>query len=190
MLTLPDELLTLGSRTLLALPQTVFLCSRAYPVAIERDTYRWAMEQRQQQRCIASGFHSRLEQKVYQFLRQAPGQPIVYALGRGIQRSLAFEHEAELRLGQLLFVTPFEPDVTVVSLETAAIRNLLLADLADNFFIPFMAPGGHLAQLLAGTMARNKPLVTLDVPGNAALAHPGVRIYQPAGLWGSSRVTF
>lgn len=190
MVTLPEELRTLGSRTLLALPKTVFLCSRAYPAAIERDTYLWAMEQRQQQQCIASGFHSRLEQTIYQFLRQSPDQPIVYALGRGIQRSLAFENETDLRLGRLLFITPFEPDVTVVSFETAAIRNLLLADLADDFFIPYVAPGGNLAQLLTETMARNKPLLTLDVPGNAALAYPGARIYQPAGLLGSSRATF
>ncbi|SEU02602.1 hypothetical protein [Hymenobacter actinosclerus] len=189
MLTPPEELRTLGNPALLALPKTVFLCSRAYPAAVERDTYLWAMEQRQQHRCIASGFHSRLEQTVYNFLRQEPGQPIVYALGRGIQHSLAFEHEEDLRLGQLLFITPFEPEVSAVSFETAAIRNLLLADMADDFFIPYVTPGGNLAQLLADTMARDKPLLTLDVPGNAALAHPGARIYQPAGLLGSSRPT-
>lgn len=182
MITLPEEMRTLGSPALLALPKTVFLCSRAYPTAIEHATYLWAMEQRQEQHCIASGFHSRLEQTVYQFLRQAPDQPIVYVLGRGIQRGMAFEHESDLQLGRLLFVTPFEPEVTVVSAETAAIRNLLLADMADDFFIPFMTPDGNLAQLLANTLARNKALYTLDVPGNAALAHPQARIYRPTGL--------
>ena len=187
MLTLPEELRTLGSPALLALPKTVFLCSRAYPAAIERDTYRWAMEQRQQQRCVASGFHSRLEQTVYHFLRQGPEQPILHVLGRGIQPNTAFEHEADLKRGYLLFITPFEPEVSAVSLETATIRNLLLADMADDFFIPYMDPGGNLAQLMADTMVRGKPLVTLDIPGNAALAHPGVRVYRPDGLLNNSR---
>ena len=145
------------------------------------------MEQRQLGRCVASGFHSRLEQAVFRFLRQDFQQPIVYGLGRGIQSSVAFEHEQDLRLGHLLFISHFEPEQTTVSQETADIRNLLLADIADALFIPFMSPGGNLERLMNHSVARQKPLITLDIPGNAALNRPNVQFYHPPSLLGGHR---
>ncbi|MFD2785824.1 hypothetical protein [Hymenobacter rubripertinctus] len=187
MITLLEEVRTLGNAALLRLPKTAFFCSREYPPRIEYATYVWAMEQRQLGRCVASGFHSRLEQAVFRFLRQDRQQPIVYGLGRGIQPSVAFEHEQDIRLGHLLFVSHFEPEQTTISQETADIRNLLLADIADVLFIPYMSPGGNLEWLVNHVVARSKPLFTLDVPGNAALHQPHVQLYHPPGLLGGHR---
>ena len=187
MITLLEEVCTLGNTALLRLPTTAFFCSRAYPPTIEHATYLWAMEQRHQGHCVASGFHSRLEQAVFRFLRQDARQPIVYALGRGIQSAVAFEYERDIRLGHLLFVSPFEPEVATVSQETADIRNLLLADLADELFIPYMSPGGNLERLLQSKVARYKPLITLNIAGNAALQQPNVRLYKLPGLLGGQR---
>ena len=187
MITQLEEVRTLGNKDLMALPKTVMLCSRDYPPGIEHSILLWAMEQRQLGHCIASGFHSQLEQNILRFLRQDVHQPIIYALGRGIQPGMRFDYEADLDAGHLLFVSPFEPDVITVTQETADIRNLLLADMADTFFIPYMTPGGNLARLLETRVACHKPLFTLDVPSNAARYNPQAQIYQPLSLLGGSQ---
>ncbi|WP_052695349.1 hypothetical protein [Hymenobacter sp. AT01-02] len=174
-----DELRTLGNQAVLELPKTAFFCSREYPAAIERATYLWAMEQRMNRHCVLSGFHSKLEQTVLRYLRQDGNHPIAYALGRGIQSGLAFEYERELTTGQLLFLSPFETNVAIVTKETVAIRNLLLADLADDFFVPYVTPNGNLEQLLANPLAQNKPILTLDLPANRYLLDLGAEVYQP-----------
>lgn len=179
-----NELCTLGNKAVLELPKTAFFCSREYPPEIERVTYLWAMEQRMQKHCVLSGFHSQLEQTVFRYLRQDVHTPIVYALGRGIQPSLALEYERDLEQGNLLFVSPFETETAIVTQETANIRNLLLADLADRFFIPYVTPGGNLEHLLANSVAKDKPLFTLDLQINRHLLEQGASVYRPARLLG------
>ncbi|GAB3829796.1 DNA-binding protein [Hymenobacter jeollabukensis] len=178
------ELYTLGNKALFKLPKTAFFCSRDYPAAIERQTFLWAMEQRYRGHCILSGFHSRLEQAVLRYLLQGHWQPVIYALGRGIQPGTRFEYEADITAGRLLFVTPFEPGVQSVTQDTADIRNLLIADLADQFFIPYLSPGGNLERLLRIETIRAKPILTLDLPENQPLLALGAQLYRPGGVLG------
>lgn len=180
----PDELYTLGNKALFRLPKTAFFCSRDYPATIERPTFLWAMEQRYRGNCVLSGFHSRLEQHVLRYLLQGSWQPVIYVLGRGIQPGTRFEYEADVASGRLLFVTPFEPQLHAVTQETADIRNLLIADLADQFFIPYLAPGGNLDRLLRDDIVRDKPILTLDLPANEPLLARGAQVYRPAGVLG------
>lgn len=183
----PEEIRQLGNPQLLHLPKTAFFCSRAYPARAEQPTYVWALEQRAAGHCVVSGFHSQLEQSVFRYLLQGPQQPIIYALGRGIQPSVSFEYGPEIAAGQLLFITPFEPEVQTVTQETADIRNLLIADLADQFFIPYAAPDGVLARLLQSAPAQGKPIFTLDLPENEALRQQGAVVFRPSGLLGRHR---
>lgn len=187
----PEELRSLGNLFLLKLHKTAFFCSRQYPPHIERPTYLWALEQRYRRRCVLSGFHSRLEQTVFRYLLQGPKQPIIYVLGRGIQPSVRFEYSPEIDAERLLFLTPFEVSVKTITAETAEIRNLLIADLADEFFIPYLSPGGNLDKLLEHPTAKNKPIYTLDLPENQALLERGALPYRPTGVLGrnSGRAT-
>ncbi|TGE15938.1 DNA-binding protein [Hymenobacter elongatus] len=180
----PEELRKLGNTALLDLPKTAFFCSRHYPASIEHFTYLWALEQRAQHQCVLSGFHSQLEQTVFRYLLQGPAQPIIYALARGIQPNIRMEYGPEIKAGQLLFITLFEVDTITTSQETVDIRNLLIADLADQFFIPYVAPDGNLARLLQGLSAQSKPVLTLDVPENQALLLQGATLFQPSGILG------
>lgn len=182
----PEEMRSMGNLSLLQLHKTAFFCSREYPVAIERPTYLWALEQRYRNCCVLSGFHSRLEQTVFRYLLQGPRLPIVYALGRGIQRNLKFEYGPEIDAGRLLFLTLFEPSVRTITAETAEIRNLLIADLADDFFIPYLSPGGNVDKLLDQPVAKNKTIYTLDMPLNRPLLDRGAVVYRPTGVLGRS----
>ena len=180
----PEELRTLGNPALLKQLKTAFFCSRQYPEAIERPTYMWALEQRYNHTCVLSGFHSKLEQAVFRYLLQGPQQPIIYALGRGIQPNLRFEYGTEIEAGRLLFLTPFEPTVRTINDETAEIRNLIVADLADQLFVPYMTAGGNIDRLLNHSVAQGKPILTLDLPVNQPLLQRGASIYRPMGALG------
>ena len=183
----PEELYTLGNVALLQLPKTAFFCSRNYPSAIRRDTYLWALEQRTCHQCIVSGFHSELEQTVFRYLLRGNHHPVIHVLGRGIQPSLWLEYEQEIKASRLLFVSPFEAGVYSVTQETANIRNLLVADLADTFFVPYMSSEGNLDHLLKKEVTSQKNLATLDVPENAALQYQNAYVYQPPVLMGGHR---
>ncbi|QIL76204.1 DNA-binding protein [Hymenobacter sp. HDW8] len=180
----PEELHTLGNLDLLTLPKTAFLCSRNYPGYIEHPTCLWAVEQRTNSHCVLSGFHSLLEQTVFRYLLQGEQQPIVYALGRGMRTNMGLEYEAELAADRLLFLTPFEEELTTITQETADIRNLLIAELADQFFIPYMAAGGNLERLFLSGALDGKPIFTLDLAENEPLFRAGAELYQPEGLLG------
>lgn len=179
-----EELRTLGNTTLLQQCKTAFFCSRDYPVSIEYLTYVWALEQRYEQNCVLSGFHSRLEQAVFRYLLQGPQQPIIYALGRGIQQNVRMEYGPEIQANRLLFVSPFEANVRQITEETAEIRNLLIADLADDLFIPYLKPGGNLDRLLQQPALKGKAIYTLDIPLNKRLLQQGAQPWRPLGVLG------
>lgn len=179
-----EELYTSGNVDLLKQCKTAFFCSRDYPAAIEYPTYLWALEQRYEQSCVLSGFHSKLEQAVFRYLLQGPRQPIIYALGRGIQPNLRMEYGPEIDAGRLLFLTPFEATVRQITAETAEIRNLLIADLADEFFIPYLRPGGNIDQLLTQPAVQGKTIYTLDMPLNQHLLQRGIEPWRPHGVLG------
>ncbi|GAA3919635.1 DNA-binding protein [Hymenobacter algoricola] len=180
----PEELRLLGNAALLKLPKTAFFCSRDYPAGIEHPANLWALDQRAAGHCVISGFHSQLEQSIFRYLLQGPGQPIIYVLARGIQPNVRSEYGPEIKAGRLLFVTAFEPDVTTASQETADIRNLLITDLADDFFVPYLAPDGTLQQLMASPTAQGKPIYTLDIPENQVFLRWGATVYQPGSMLG------
>ena len=119
------------------------------------------------------------------YLLQGPHQPVIYALGRGIRSSTRFEYEVPVTAGRLLFVTPFEPEDITVTQETADIRNMLVADMADQIFIPYVTPGGNLDRLLQSELLSGKPLATLDLPENKHLLRLGAEIYKPDLLVGA-----
>lgn len=181
----PEELYALGNTALLQLPKTAFFCSRQYPPSVERGTYLWALEQRSTGRCVVSGFHSQLEQAVFRYLLHGACHPIVYALGRGIQPAVRLEYEPEIEEGRLLFVSPFEAGVLTVSQDTADIRNLLIMDMAEQLFIPYLAEDGNLDRLLR-EYPPEKPIYTLDLPENEAFLNRGALPYSPIALLGGT----
>ncbi|MBC6697304.1 SMF family protein [Hymenobacter sp. BT190] len=144
----------------------------------------WALEQRYEQCCVLSGFHSRLEQSVFRYLLQGPQQPIIYVLGRGIQHNVRMEYGPEIQANRLLFVSPFEANVRHITEETAEIRNLLIADLADDFFIPYLKPGGTIDRLLAQAAIQGKTIYTLNIPDNKHLLQRGAQPWRPVGALG------
>lgn len=141
---------SLGNIDLLKLPKIAFLCSRKVPAAVVLKCYDWAIEQREKGNCIISGFHSQIEKDVLHYLLKGK-QPIILALARGLKSTLEPEFEKPIEQGRLLIITPFDKTIKRVTEQTAATRNKLMIDLADQITIGYASPSGQLEELLKGT---------------------------------------
>lgn len=137
----------LGNKEFLKLKKTAFLCSRKIPASAVLKCYDWAIEQRAKENCVISGFHSKLEKDVFHYLAKGE-QPIILALPRGLKTRWEPELKELLEKNRLLIVTPFEKKVRRITKETAAIRNQMMIQLADEIVIGHQNPDGKLNALL------------------------------------------
>lgn len=138
---------TSGNIELLKKRKTAFLCSRKIPASIVLKCYDWAIAQRDAGNCIISGFHSRLEKDVLHYLLKGR-QPIIVALARGLNEKTEPELEKPLKEGRLLIITPFDETVKRITEQTAAVRNKMMMELADEVVVGFASEGGSLSKLL------------------------------------------
>lgn len=137
----------IGNKALIELPKTAFLCSRKVPANVVLKCYDWAIEQREAGKCVISGFHSQLEKDVLHYLLKGQ-QPIIVALARGLKQQIEPELQDAFDSGRLLIITPFDKKVTRVSEETAAVRNQVMIEMADEIVVGFVSEGGKLEELL------------------------------------------
>ncbi|MBL7729507.1 MAG: hypothetical protein JNM68_17555, partial [Dinghuibacter sp.] len=138
---------TTGNIELLKLKKTAFLCSRKIRASVVLKCYDWAIAQREAGNCVISGFHSRLEKDVLHYLLKGK-QPIILAMARGLKQKLEPELQQALDAGRLLIVSPFDETVNRVTEKTAAKRNQLMLELADEVVVGFASVGGNLNKML------------------------------------------
>ncbi|MBC7554218.1 MAG: DNA-binding protein [Taibaiella sp.] len=138
---------TYGNIDILIRHKTAFLCSRKISASAVLKCYDRAIAQREKANCVISGFHSQLEQDVLHYLLKG-AQPIIVALARGLKQKIEPQFQKAFDEGRLLIVTPFTNAVKRVTEETAAVRNKLMMDLADEIVLGHLNPGGKLQQLV------------------------------------------
>ncbi len=138
---------SVGNRQLLNLPKTAFLCSRQVPAAVVLKCFDWAIEQREAGRCVIGGFHSTIEKDVFHYLIKG-SQPIVMMLAHGIGPKIQSEFSEHLDANRLLIASPFGADQKRGDRRTAARRNELMIDLADDVAIGYISPKGNLETTL------------------------------------------
>ncbi|TVR19681.1 MAG: DNA-binding protein [Balneolaceae bacterium] len=139
---------TIGNKELLSLKKTTFLCSRKIPAQAILTCYDWAIQQRENNNCVISGFHSKIEKDVFHYLAKGK-QPIIMALPRGLKTKWEPEIQELLKTGRLLIVTPFGKDIKRITKDTAAIRNQLMIELADEIVVGFKSPDGNLESMIS-----------------------------------------
>lgn len=154
------ELKYSGKNEILKLHKIVFLCSRKVPASVVLKCYDWAIEQREKGNCVVSGFHSQLEKDVLHYLLKGK-QPIIIALARGLKDKLEPELQKPFDEGRLLIITPFEKKVKRVTKDTAAIRNKMMIEIADEIVIGYSTKNGALYKLIQ-QRTENKKLIYLQ----------------------------
>ncbi|MCD4737499.1 MAG: hypothetical protein K8R53_15755 [Bacteroidales bacterium] len=140
----------IGNLELLKLHKTAFLCSRDIPATVVLKCYDWAIEQREQDICVISGFHSQIEKDVFHYLIKGD-QPIIIAMARGLKQRIEPTIKQALDQGKILIVSPFDKEVKRITTKTAITRNQLMIELADSITVGFINEKGNLDKLLKQT---------------------------------------
>jgi predicted Rossmann fold nucleotide-binding protein DprA/Smf involved in DNA uptake len=136
----------LGNKEILNQYKVGFLCSRKVPANIILQTYDWAIEQRDKNICVASGFHSKIEKDVFDILVKG-SQPIILVLARGLLKRFDKNLLKLVDGKRLLIISPFDNKITRPTSQTAIKRNRLIAEISDKIFIPFAKEGGNIDQI-------------------------------------------
>lgn len=139
----------LGNTEILKQYKVAFMCSRKVPAGAVLKCYDWAIEQREKQVCVISGFHSQIEKDVLHYLLKGT-QPIILALARGLKQKVEKEFEEPIKQGRLLIITPFANEVKRVTEQTSVVRNKMMIDLADSITVGYASAGGGLEAVLKG----------------------------------------
>jgi len=138
---------TIGNKELLKPKKTAFICSRKISASAVLKCYDWAIEQRENGNCVISGFHSKIEKDVFHYLAKGD-QPIILALPRGLNTRWEPEIQELLKTDRFLIISPFEESTKRITQKTAAIRNQMMIELADEVVVGYMDPGGGINDLL------------------------------------------
>lgn len=141
-----NELNFLGNKELLKTYKVGFLCSRKVPANIILKTYDWAVEQRDKDVCIVSGFHSKIEKDVFDILIKGT-QPIILVLARGMMKRFDKRLTELLYSGRLLIISPFDEKVKRPTTKTAVIRNNLIAEISEKIYIPYYSSKSSLHKI-------------------------------------------
>ena len=156
---------SVGNKKILNLHKTAFLCSRKVPADIIPKSYDWAIEQRDKEHCIISGFHSKIEKDVFHYLIKGE-QPVIIVLERYFKkRYMPFDKEIKeaLKEGRLLIISQFSEKIKRASIKTAKKRNELICTIADEIFIAHASKGGNIEALLKNPDIRNKKILSLSM---------------------------
>lgn len=142
----PPQLTALGNLDLLGLPKSALFCSARCPGKVILTTYDQAAKWRDAGRCVISGFHSPVEKECLQILLRGT-QPIIICPARALPQQVPPQWKTPLTTGRLLILSAFAVAAHRVTTKLAALRNTIVAALADEVFIAHASSGGHLETL-------------------------------------------
>lgn len=137
----------LSNKVILKQHKVAFFCSQKCPSHLILKSYDWAIEQREKGVCIISGFHSKIEKDVLDFLLKGT-QPIIMVLARNMKKRFPTEHRKAIKENRLLVISLFDDKVTQNSKESCYIRNEVILELADEIVVAFATKNGKLEKLL------------------------------------------
>ncbi|MBW2655834.1 MAG: DNA-binding protein [Deltaproteobacteria bacterium] len=148
-----------GNKDIIKLYKTAFFCSRKCPADIVLKSLDWAKSKKDNEECVISGFHSRIEKDVFDILLKGT-QPLIMVLARGMKKRWPEEIKKAVKQEKLLIISPFDKKITYITQETANKRNEIMADIADEVFLAYATPNGNLDELLKGT--KNKTIEAFE----------------------------
>lgn len=139
------ELQYLGNKDLLKMPKTGFLASNTIPSETVLRCYDWATKMRQQNRCVMSGFNSKLEQDVLHFLLKGKS-PIIIVLARKFYKTTPTEWVSSLDENRLLIISTSNQQRQ--SRQSAMERNFFIADICDELLSVGVTESSSLIKLV------------------------------------------
>jgi hypothetical protein len=144
--------MAIGPVALLAHRKTALFCSTNAPGDVLLHARRAALRICEQGVTVISGFHSPVEKECLSILLSGT-QPIIFCPARTIATMrIPDDCRSAFDAGRLLFLSPFAGPPRRADRDSATKRNEFVAALADEAYVPHVAPGGltaRIAELLA-----------------------------------------
>lgn len=134
----------LGNTELLKCRKTAFFAPGKISVASVMPCYDWATAMARSGECVISGFNSRLESDVWNFLARG-SQPIIVVLTRSRFKVVPMKYRPLLDAGRLLII--FLGYGSHPCREYAARRNEYVASIADRLVFATFAPESSLSHI-------------------------------------------
>ena len=173
---LPPETAHRGNLSLLHERLTALFCSNRCPGDLILKTYDLARAMRDSGVPVIGGFQTPMERECLRLLLRGT-QSVVVCPARGIDNMrIPREWRPALDNGRLLVLSPFPATVRRPTVQLAAQRNDLVADLAQRVFIAHAAPGSKTEAFASKLANAGKSLLTLDSPANSNLIAIGASL--------------
>lgn len=170
-----DYLSIMGDSGLLNTALLALFCSVKCPASIILKTYDLAQTLKDKHMGVISGFHSPVEKEVLVTLLHGDSV-IVICPARGIQNMrVPADWKKPLEQQRLLIVSPFAENQSRATQEMAAIRNQLVAALAQQVFIAYAEPGGKTETFARVLIAAGKPVTTFKAKETENLLIAGAK---------------
>lgn len=134
----------LGNTELLKCRKTAFFAPGKISVASVMPCYDWATTMARSGECVISGFNSRLESDVWNFLERG-SQPIIVVLTRSKFKVVPMKYRPLLDAGRLLII--FLGYGSHPCREYATRRNEYVASIADRLVFATFAPESSLSHI-------------------------------------------
>ena len=156
-----QEISYFGNKELLKQHKTGFLCSEKIPAKIVLESYDWAVKMRNDNKCVISGFHSKIEKDVLHFLLKGT-QPIIIVLARSMKKTFPPEIKKAIDSNRILIISPFPDSVKRITQETSIERNKYILEISDTIYIPYIHKSGKLDSLLSVNKKYSKKMIQLN----------------------------
>ena len=157
-------------------------CSTKCPGNVIVHIYDLARALRDAGISVVSRFHAPMERECLDLLLRGT-QPIVICPARNIdQMRLPTAWRTPIAEGRMLVPPPFGAPHRRPNANLAEQRNVFVSAVANAVVIAHATPGSKIDRLLAGMLASDKQVYTLDLPENADLMDQGVTGYTVPDL--------
>lgn len=139
---------TLGNTSLLYRKKIGYFASSKIASLSVLPTLDWAAEVAQREDvAIVSGFHSKMEREVLDFLLRGKCG-IVCVLARSIYKKIPDKFREAYIAGRILFIAPFKTSATRTSRHLCQQRNEYVASISDELVFSSLTPDSSLFPLL------------------------------------------
>lgn len=139
---------TLGNTSLLKRRKIGYFASGTIASLSVLPTLDWAAKvAKREDVAIVSGFHSKMELEVLDFLLRGKCG-IVCILARSIYKKIPDKFREAYNAGRILFIAPFKTSVTRTSRHLCQQRNEYVASISDELVFSSLTPDSSLYPLL------------------------------------------
>lgn len=144
---------TLGNTSLLDRRKIGYFASGTIASLSVLPTLDWATEvARREDVAIVSGFHSKMEREVLDFLLRGKCG-IICVLARSIYKKIPDKYREAYNAGRVLFIAPFKTSATMTSRLLCQRRNEYAASISDELVFSSLTPNSSLYHM---SLSRNR----------------------------------